>query len=130
MKILITGGAGFIGSAVVRAGVDKGDTVINVDALKYSGNAKEILGDNEDPGYWKCNGMLSQKHHEIYLSTMEHNKNAMDYNVRFTKIQLLTSESAGEVIIPNYLQVRSFSWLAMVCHFLLVIACFRVWCAW
>jgi len=42
MKILITGGAGFIGSAVVRAGVDKGDTVINVDALKYSGSLENL----------------------------------------------------------------------------------------
>ena len=35
MKILITGGAGFIGSAVVQAAVSKGNFVINLDALKY-----------------------------------------------------------------------------------------------
>ena len=36
MKILITGGAGFIGSAVVRLAIAKGISVVNVDALKYS----------------------------------------------------------------------------------------------
>lgn len=36
MKILITGGAGFIGSAVVRHAVREGHSVINVDALTYA----------------------------------------------------------------------------------------------
>ncbi|QQD19440.1 dTDP-glucose 4,6-dehydratase [Spongiibacter nanhainus] len=43
MKILVTGGAGFIGSAVVRhilAGTDA--SVINVDALTYAGNLESI----------------------------------------------------------------------------------------
>ena len=42
MKILITGGAGFIGSAVIQAAVSKGNFVINLDALKYSGYLKNI----------------------------------------------------------------------------------------
>tara|TARA_R100001369_G_scaffold11704_2_gene25424 strand:- start:136 stop:1176 length:1041 start_codon:yes stop_codon:yes gene_type:complete len=36
MKILITGGAGFIGSAVVRQAVAAGHEVINLDALTYA----------------------------------------------------------------------------------------------
>ena len=36
MKIIITGGAGFIGSAVVRLAIARGHTVINVDALTYA----------------------------------------------------------------------------------------------
>jgi len=45
MKIVITGGAGFIGSAVVRQYIAETDTtVINVDALTYAGNP-ESLGD-------------------------------------------------------------------------------------
>lgn len=36
MKILVTGGAGFIGSAVVRLAVARGQEVINVDALTYA----------------------------------------------------------------------------------------------
>ena len=36
MKILVTGGAGFIGSAVVRLGVARGHEIVNVDALTYA----------------------------------------------------------------------------------------------
>lgn len=36
MKILVTGGAGFIGSAVVRLAVSRGHGVVNLDALTYA----------------------------------------------------------------------------------------------
>ena len=36
MKLLVTGGAGFIGSAVVRLAVTRGHAVVNVDALTYA----------------------------------------------------------------------------------------------
>lgn len=36
MKLLVTGGAGFIGSAVVRQAVAQGHAVVNVDALTYA----------------------------------------------------------------------------------------------
>jgi dTDP-glucose 4,6-dehydratase len=36
MKILVTGGAGFIGSAVVRLAVSRGHHVVNLDALTYA----------------------------------------------------------------------------------------------
>jgi len=43
MKILITGGAGFIGSAVVRHIIDEtNDTVVNVDKLTYAGNLESL----------------------------------------------------------------------------------------
>jgi dTDP-glucose 4,6-dehydratase len=37
MKLLVTGGAGFIGSAVVRLAVARGHQVVNLDALTYAG---------------------------------------------------------------------------------------------
>ncbi len=37
MKILVTGGAGFIGSAVVRLAISRGHDIINLDALTYAG---------------------------------------------------------------------------------------------
>jgi dTDP-glucose 4,6-dehydratase len=42
MKILITGGAGFIGSAVVRLAIERGHAVVNVDALTYAACLKNV----------------------------------------------------------------------------------------
>lgn len=41
-RILVTGGAGFIGSAVVRLLVGNGNHVVNVDKLTYSGNLESL----------------------------------------------------------------------------------------
>jgi len=42
MKILVTGGAGFIGSAVVRQAIARGHRVINLDALTYAANLENL----------------------------------------------------------------------------------------
>jgi dTDP-glucose 4,6-dehydratase len=42
MKILVTGGAGFIGSAVVRRAVADGHAVVNVDKMTYAANAENV----------------------------------------------------------------------------------------
>ena len=43
-RILITGGAGFIGSEVVRQSLHMGLEVINVDALTYAGSKENLTG--------------------------------------------------------------------------------------
>jgi dTDP-glucose 4,6-dehydratase len=42
MKLLVTGGAGFIGSAVVRQAVAKGHQLVNLDALTYAANLENV----------------------------------------------------------------------------------------
>ena len=42
MTTLVTGGAGFIGSALVRALVADGESVVNVDKLTYAGNLDNL----------------------------------------------------------------------------------------
>jgi len=42
MKLLVTGGCGFIGSAVVRLAVQRGHEVVNLDAMTYAANATNV----------------------------------------------------------------------------------------
>ena len=57
MRVLVTGGAGFIGSHFVRRLVDGGDSVVVLDKLTYAGNPANlegvehefVLGDIADP---------------------------------------------------------------------------------
>jgi dTDP-glucose 4,6-dehydratase len=52
VKILVTGGAGFIGSAVVRHIIaNTQDTVINLDKLTYAGNLESLTAVAESPRY-------------------------------------------------------------------------------
>ncbi len=51
MKILVTGGAGFIGSAVVRLAVRRGHEVVNLDALTYAANLENVASVSNSPLY-------------------------------------------------------------------------------
>lgn len=52
MKILITGGAGFIGSAVVRHIIQNtNNTVLNVDKLTYAGNLESLKDVDQNQRY-------------------------------------------------------------------------------
>ena len=53
MKILITGGAGFIGSHLVRLFVTKYPqyNIVNLDKLTYAGNLKNLTDIEDKPNY-------------------------------------------------------------------------------
>jgi dTDP-glucose 4,6-dehydratase len=50
-KVLVTGGAGFIGSAVCRRLVADGASVLNLDALTYAGNLQSLAMIDNAPNY-------------------------------------------------------------------------------
>jgi dTDP-glucose 4,6-dehydratase len=49
MRILVTGGAGFIGSNLVRLLVSKGQQVLNIDKLTYAGNPASLADLDDNP---------------------------------------------------------------------------------
>ncbi len=51
MKLLITGGSGFIGSAVVRLAVSRGFEVVNLDALTYAACQENVASVAGHPNY-------------------------------------------------------------------------------
>jgi dTDP-glucose 4,6-dehydratase len=51
MKLLITGGAGFIGSAAVRLAIARGNAVVNLDALTYAACLENVASVAGSPLY-------------------------------------------------------------------------------
>ena len=52
LKILITGGAGFIGSALIRQIIDETNfSIVNVDKLTYAGSLQSIATVSNNPRY-------------------------------------------------------------------------------
>jgi len=51
MKLLVTGGAGFIGSAVVRLAIARGHEVVNLDALTYAACLENVASVADHPNY-------------------------------------------------------------------------------
>ncbi|MEC3906289.1 dTDP-glucose 4,6-dehydratase [Tamlana sp. 2201CG12-4] len=65
MNILITGGAGFIGSHVVRLFVKKysGYHIFNLDALTYAGNLENLKDLENRPNYTFIKGDITDENH-------------------------------------------------------------------
>ena len=62
MRIMITGGAGFIGSALIRHLIEEGDyTVLNFDALTYAGDLETVADVSKSELYQFFHGDIRKK---------------------------------------------------------------------
>lgn len=72
MNILVTGGAGFIGSNFILYWMNKypDDKIINLDALTYAGNLKNLTAVEKNPNYEFIHGDICDK--QVVDKAMKH----------------------------------------------------------
>ncbi|MDH4225941.1 MAG: dTDP-glucose 4,6-dehydratase [Deltaproteobacteria bacterium] len=107
--ILVTGGAGFIGSAVVRRLVREGHSVVNVDKLTYAGNVNAVAEAAQNPLYHFeqadiCDGKALQRifeHHRpqgvMHLAAESHVDRSIDSPADFVETNLVGTYTLLEV---------------------------------
>ena len=62
MKLLVTGGAGFIGSNFIKKQIKETDNqILNYDSLTYAGNLDSLKSIDENPRYQFFKGDISNK---------------------------------------------------------------------
>lgn len=117
MKVLITGGAGFIGSAVVRRAVAEGLEVVNLDVLSYSANLENVASVADSPLYAFeqadiCDAervkAIFAKHRPdavMHLAAESHNDRAIDGPLDFVRSNVM-----GTAVL---LEAARAHWLAL-----------------
>jgi dTDP-glucose 4,6-dehydratase len=116
MKILITGGAGFIGSALIRHVItNTGHHVVNLDKLTYAGNLESLKSVEDNPRYCfeqadicdaaKVNSLL-QKHQPdavMHLAAESHVDRSIDGPAAFIETNIVGTYVLVEAV-RNYWQ--------------------------
>ena len=72
--LLVTGGAGFIGSNFVHLAVKSGHKIVNLDALSYAGNPDNLTGLKGSPHHEFVHGSINDR--ELVLKLLERHKPA------------------------------------------------------
>ena len=82
MKIIVTGGAGFIGSNFVHHMVNKypEDMIINLDLLTYAGNLENLKPVEDKPNYKFVKGDIADR--DFIFRLFEEEKPDMVVNLR------------------------------------------------
>lgn len=123
MKLLVTGGAGFIGSCFVRHILNKYQDyqVINIDALTYCGNLENLKDVENNPNYKFVHGnicdrklvreLVAEVDCIVNFAAESHVDNSIKHPEVFieTNVQgtLNLLQSAKEIGIERYLQVST-----------------------
>jgi len=118
LKILITGGAGFIGSAVVRRAVRDGHQIVNLDALTYSANLENVDSVAGDPAYAfeqvdVCDRAkveaVFEKHQPdavMHLAAESHNDRAIEGPLDFVRSNILGTAVLLEVARAYWIKLE------------------------
>ena len=122
-KILITGGAGFIGSNFVRYMLDKYDDyqIVNLDSLTYCGNLENLSEIEDNPNYTFCKGDITDKElvfkitsdvdYIINFAAESHVDRSIEDPEIFIKSNVLGTQvlldAAKEYGVKKYLQVST-----------------------
>jgi dTDP-glucose 4,6-dehydratase len=98
MKWLVTGGAGFIGSAFVRLalGENWADRIINLDKLTYAGNLENLAAVERDPRHRFVHGDICDT--PLVRSLLEEER--PDAIIHFAAESHVSSASSGSGIDP------------------------------
>ncbi len=99
MKLLITGGAGFIGSAVVRAVVSKGINVINLDALTYASCLESLDSVSDKSNYQFVNADIRNRK-ELDLILLKYQPDAIMHLAAESHVDR-SIDGPGELIDTN-----------------------------
>ncbi len=114
MKILVTGGAGFIGSHFVCYSLLKDCTVINVDALTYAGSLENLGHDAQHPGHHFCHldiceekalsALFDQYRPDqvVHLAAESHVDRSIDGSDAFIKTNVQGTHSVLEAALKYY----------------------------
>ena len=76
MIVLVTGGAGFIGSAVVRLAISRGHTVVNLDAFTYAACLDNVATASDNPNYFLEHKDIRNRN-DLDLIFSKHNRQAV-----------------------------------------------------
>jgi dTDP-glucose 4,6-dehydratase len=110
MNILVTGGAGFIGSNYVRLLLDESDDrVVNLDLLTYAGNLANLAGCEDHPRYRFVRGDIRDRDlvrgiiHEEKIDSVVHfaAESHVDRSVEGPEIFILTNVLGTEVLLDE-----------------------------
>ncbi len=102
MRLLVTGGCGFIGSHYVRYALDAGHNVVNLDALTYSGNPANLADVQNHPGYRFVHGdvctaaivepLVHEANAVVHIAAESHVDRSIDDAASFVRTNVLGTQ--------------------------------------
>jgi dTDP-glucose 4,6-dehydratase len=110
MKLLVTGGAGFIGSNFIKLVLAEqhGWSVTNLDLLTYAGNSLSLKAEKEDPRYRFVHGdiadaalvdqLVSESDVVVHFAAESHNDNSLKDPSPFLRTNLIGTYTLLEAV--------------------------------